>query len=413
MQPVVVILAGGSGTRFAPFVTNKTMWPIGGLPLIRHTINSVIQGGFRSIIVITNLSNDAYVRGIATQFDGAQIDAHLQKESNGMDDALNQIKDVLGNRSIFVVNGTDVLDVTLFRRVFSEIQSSPHLLVCGRHTDLHLPVGYYVVKDEKVIMTVEKPNPTERPSNVMRLVADYFQDASEFIRLFAQFSDATNSDNVYEQAQTILLQQYGAKLIMYDGPWAKLKYPHYVLDVMNIYLDSVKDGTFQRGSNIHPTAVIEGPVYIDPTARIEAYAVIKGPTYIGKNAIIGNHTLVRQSMIEEGTTVGFGSEVARSYVGPDCNLHHTFIGDSVLEKKVNMSWGSVTANLRLDSKTIRLTLANDTYHDTLRKKFGACIASNAFLGVGVSTMPGTVIGPFTNIPPHTVAKGIVIDNKTS
>ena len=413
MQPVVVILAGGAGTRFAPFVTNKTMWPIGGTPLIKHTIDAVILGGFRSILVVTNTSNDSYIRSLATTIDGVRIETHVQAEPKGMDDALIQVKDILGRQPIFVVNGIDMVDAALFKQVFDAIQSSPHLLVCGRHTEEHLPVGYYVLKDNKVIATVEKPTLSEKPSNIMRLGADYFHDASEFISLFGQFSDTPEKDSTYEQAQTVLLQKYGADLITYTGPWAKLKYPHYVLDVMNIYLRDIHVSDAPKGLNIHSTAVIDGAVYIDPTAKIEAYAVIKGPSYIGRNVIVGNHTLIRQSMIEEGSTIGFGSEVARSYVGPGCSLHHTFVGDSVLESKVNMSWGTVTANLRLDSKTIRISLPNGTIFDTLRNKLGACIAANAFLGVGVSTMPGTIVGSNINIAPHTVLKGFLagVDNK--
>lgn len=413
MQPVVVILAGGAGTRFAPFVTNKTMWPIGGTPLIKHTIDAVIQGGFRSILVVTNASNDSYIRGLATTIDGVRIETHVQAEPKGMDDALIQIKDILGRQPIFVVNGIDMVDAALFKQIFDAIQSSPHLLVCGRHTEEHLPVGYYVLKDNKVIATVEKPTLSEKPSDIIRLVADYFQDASEFISLFELFSNTPEKDSVYEQAQTVLLQKYGADLITYTGLWSKLKYPHYVLDVMNIYLHGIRVSKDSQNTNIHPTAVIDGAVYIDPTAKIEAYAVIKGPSYIGRNVIVGNHTLIRQSMIEEGSTIGFGSEVARSYVGPGCSLHHTFVGDSVLESKVNMSWGTVTANLRLDSKTIRISLPNGTIFDTLRNKLGACIAANAFLGVGVSTMPGTIVGTNINIAPHTVVKGLLasVDNK--
>ncbi len=413
MQPVVVILAGGAGTRFAPFVTNKTMWMIGGVPLIKHTIDAVIQGGFRSILVVTNTSNDSYIRSLATRTDGVRIETQIQAEPKGMDDALLQVKDALGSKAIFVVNGIDMVEASMFKQLFDAVQSSPRLLVCGRQTSEYLPVGYYVLKDNKVVKTVEKPTRSEKPSDVMRLVADYFHDASEFISLFKQFSNTPEKDSTYEQAQTVLLQKYGADLITYTGPWSKLKYPHYVLDVMNIYLHGVHVSKDIQNSNIHATAVIDGAIYIDPTAKIEAYAVIKGPAYIGKNVIVGNHTLVRQSMIEEGTTVGFGSEVARSYVGPGCNLHHTFVGDSILESKVNMSWGTVTANLRLDGKSIRISLPNGTVYDTLRNKLGACIAANAFLGVGVSTMPGTIIGANTNIPPHTVVKGLLAgtDNK--
>ncbi|NDG63436.1 MAG: hypothetical protein EBY29_08220 [Planctomycetes bacterium] len=153
---------------------------------------------------------------------------------------------------------------------------------------------------------------------------------------------------------------------------------------------------------IHPTAIIDGDVVIHPTAKIEAHAVIKGPAYIGKDVVIGNLCLVRQSTIEEGTTVGFGSEVARSYVGPRCNLHHTFVGDSVLESEVNMSWGTVTANLRLDKKTVRITLPSGQVVDSLKEKLGALIAKGSFLGVQVSTMPGTLIAAGTKISPATV-----------
>jgi glucose-1-phosphate thymidylyltransferase len=413
MQPVVVILAGGAGTRFAPFVTNKTMWTIGGIPLIKYTIDAVVKAGFNSILVVTNASNDSYINSLSPELNGVHIETHIQAEPKGMDDALMQVKDILGNKPIFVVNGIDMVDTTLFKLAFDAIQSFPRLLVCGRQTDEYLPVGYYVLKDDKVVRTVEKPSLSEKPSNIIRLVADYFHDASEFISLFGQFSDTPEKDSTYEQAQTVLLQKYGADLITYTGPWAKLKYPHYVLDVMNIYLHGVHVSKDIQNSNIHATAVIDGAVYIDPTAKIEAYAVIKGPSYIGRNVIVGNHSLIRQSMIEEGSTIGFGSEVARSYVGPGCNLHHTFVGDSVLESKVNLSWGTVTANLRLDSKTIRISLPNGTIFDTLRNKLGACIAANAFLGVGVSTMPGTIVGSNINIAPHTVVKGLLAgtDNK--
>ncbi len=406
MQPVVVILAGGVGTRFAPFVTNKTMWPIGGHPLIKHTIDAVIRGGFRSIIVVTSTHNDSYITSYAAQLVDIKLETRIQHSPKGMDDALFGIKDELGNRPILVVNGVDLVDSSLFSSVFAAIATSPKLLVCGLETDQYLPVGYYVIKGDKVVETIEKPAPKDKPSNIMRLVVDYFSDASEFIALFGQFHNTSEKDSTYEQAQTVLLKKYGAQLILYKGTWSKLKYQHYVLDVMNTYLSSISDPKTVRSDHIHPSAIIDGSVIIDPSARIDAYAVVKGPAYIGKNVIIGNHCLVRQSMIEEGTTIGFGSEVARSYIGPQCNLHHAFVGDSVLERDVNMSWGSVTANLRLDKKSVRITLPNGTALDTQREKLGACIAAHAFLGVGVSTMPGTTIGPHAHIPPHTLVKGV-------
>jgi hypothetical protein len=79
-----------------------------------------------------------------------------------------------------------------------------------------------------------------------------------------------------------------------------------------------------------------------------------------------------------------------------------FVGDSVLESDVNMSWGTVTANLRLDKKTVRITLPSGQVVDSLKEKLGALIAKGSFLGVQVSTMPGTLISQDTKISPATV-----------
>ena len=79
-----------------------------------------------------------------------------------------------------------------------------------------------------------------------------------------------------------------------------------------------------RSANISQHALIEGNVYIDEDAHVDAYAVIKGPAYIGRGVRIGNHALVRQSCVEEGSVIGYGSEIARSYIGPNCMIHHNF-----------------------------------------------------------------------------------------
>ncbi|MDP4011652.1 MAG: hypothetical protein Q8P72_05510, partial [Candidatus Roizmanbacteria bacterium] len=138
----------------------------------------------------------------------------------------------------------------------------------------------------------------------------------------------------------------------------------------------------------------------------------KGPAYIGRGVKIGNHALVRQSSIEEGSVVGFGSEVVRSYVGPGCMLHHNFVGDCVLESNVNPSWGTTFANWRLDNNDIR-TKIEDEEIDSGRKKIGAIVADGAFLGVNCSVMPGVTIGANAKIYPgklvtSAVSKGEIL-----
>ncbi|MBP6994323.1 NTP transferase domain-containing protein [Candidatus Woesebacteria bacterium] len=403
MKPTAVILAGGQGTRFVPFSTNKTMWPICGKLALEHTLDMVRSAGIERIIVVANKQNEKYLQ--TYQSTSPNLVYRLQDEALGMYDALYSIADLIGKTPIIVLNSIDFIEINLIKNVLARIEKEhPHLLVCGMKVGKYVPsMGYYELKNGKVTGVVEKPAEGNQPSDVIRLVFDYFADPAEYIALFETFTDPSDRDQRYENAQDVLLKKYGAD-IEYSSYWSKLKFPFNVLDVMNTMFDHRIEKFVHPTAQVAPLAVVEGKVYIDEGARIEAYAVIKGPAYIGRNALIGNHTLVRQSTIEADATVGFGTEVARSYVGPGCQLHHTFVGDSVLEKDVNMSWGTVTTNLRLDRKPVRCKLPDGSYVPTGKDKLGALIAQGSFLGSNASTMPGVCIPAQTNIHPGSVVK---------
>lgn len=379
------------------------MWPICGKTALQHTLEMVHSAGLDRIVVVANKQNEKFLQ--TYQSTSPNLVYRLQDEALGMYDALNSIADLIGKSPILVLNSIDFIEINLIKKVVARIDKErPRLLVCGMKVKQYVPsLGYYELKNGKVVGVVEKPDEGRQPSDIIRLVFDYFEDPVEYIALFDKLKNPNDKDQKYELAQDILLKKYGAD-IEYSSYWSKLKFPFNVLDVMNTMFDHRIDSFVHPSAQVSPLAVVDGKVYIDEGARIEAYAVIKGPAYIGRNTLVGNHSLVRHSMIEEGTTVGFGTEVARSYVGPGCQLHHTFVGDSVLEKDVNMSWGTVTTNLRFDRKPVRCKLPNGSYVPTTKDKLGALIAQGSFVGSNASTMPGVCIPAQTNIHPGSVVK---------
>lgn len=408
--PLVVILAGGEGKNFAPFVTNKLMWPFFGKPFVTTTVDKLREAGLTDIIAVTSDATDEYCRllGLRTV---------IQKEPKGMDDAVSQVREITKGRSMLVVNGDDMLDVSFFTDILQTIETTnPDLCVAGFETKELLPLGYYDVDGDHVVSIVEKPTADTKPSNYASLVGDYFKNADElFAQLDLVVTDESTQDMRYELAKSVLMKTHKTPLVEYTGYWRKLKYPHHVLDVSKLYLEHMLSPLIEKmnGNNncyIHPTATVsplasvDATVYIDEGAKVDEYAIIKGPTYIGRGTRVGSHTLVRQSIVEKNSTVGFGSEVARSYVGPHCDIHHAYIGDSVLEGSVNMSWGSVTANVRLDKKSVRVKLPSGKVVDTERGKLGALIASGSFIGVNASTMPGAVLAPNSKVLPHSTMR---------
>jgi bifunctional UDP-N-acetylglucosamine pyrophosphorylase/glucosamine-1-phosphate N-acetyltransferase len=101
-------------------------------------------------------------------------------------------------------------------------------------------------------------------------------------------------------------------------------------------------------------------------------------------------------MVGSGSEVGYSTEVARSYVGAYCELHTNYVGDSVLSEGVHMGSGAVTANLRLDYRSVPVQVTSSSGEirrvDTRREKLGVIAGSYSQMGINASIMPGQRIG---------------------
>ena len=167
---------------------------------------------------------------------------------------------------------------------------------------------------------------------------------------------------------------------------------------------------------IHPTAevskwaIIEDSVYIDSEARIFRNAVVKGPAYIGKNVIIGDHTLIRESIVEENSIIGCCMEVARSIVEKNAETHSGYLGDSFIDQNTHLGAGFISANLRFDRKNIWVSTKSGKV-DSEMNKLGAIIGEKTEIGVHVAVMPGKLIGKNVIIGPGTIVFKNIDDNK--
>ncbi len=404
-KPLVVILAGGEGKNFYPVTVNKTLLPVLGKPLLQHTIEMVEQSGFPRALIVTNTQNEEWLS--TYQPFNITLQTHVQQNVTGMGQAILEIEKEIGDQPVMIMNAVDMIDPAFLKQLYRESLDS-YAFVTGMKVKTHFPGGYLRVQGNKALEIVEKPEKGTEPSDLVNLVFHYFSEPHRFIDAIKKA--AQNDDHNYEQALSQLMTERDIKVIPYSGYWQKLKYSYHILDMVELLLNYRIKNHIARSAYVSKHAVIEGDVYIDEDARIESFAVIKGPAYIGRNVVIGNHVLVRQSVIEEGSVIGFGSEVARSYVGPRCMLHQNFIGDSVLEREINTSWGTTTGNLRLDGKSIAVKLPHGSVA-TERTKLGAIIARGAFFGINCSLMPGVTVGEKAHIYPGKVVFGSVAEHE--
>jgi NDP-sugar pyrophosphorylase family protein len=293
--------------------------------------------------------------------------------------------------SLYVTQAQDVVEPGLHQAMLARFQEErPDGLIAATRVDTYFPGGYLTLKDGRVTSIVEKPGAGREPSDLVNLVAHVFRSAAALFSALEKVSGAADAtDDAYERALSLLMQRERFAAVIYDGSWCALKYPWHVLDVMDLLLERWTAGVESPGAAYEQR---EPGVFVGRDVRIFPGAYVVAPALLGHGAVLGHGSLVRGSIIGNGSVVGFGSEVARSYLAEHVELHHNYVGDSVLDHGAAMGYGAVTANYRLDSKTVPMLVAGRRF-DSGRLKLGAVMGAGARLGVNTSTMPGVKLGP--------------------
>ncbi len=406
----VIVLAGGEGKRMWPIVTEKCLIPFLGKPLIYYTLSKLKDSiNFDEIIIVAKSSSQEEISNIALSL-GLKFKIAIQNNSKGMADAIISAKHFIKDE-ILIVNAEDVLEEKIYQDVVTlASESTSDVVLPGLKVDKYFPGGYLKIEGEKVTEIVEKPGEGNEPSDMVKLVVDYFKDGQTLVNLLENVQ--TENDDVYEVALSKLIED-GAdvKFSKYDGVWIPLKYPWHILDITGYFLGSIEQ-QISPEAKVSDKADISGKVVIEEGAKIFEGAVIKGSCYIGKNVIVGNNSMVRESNLEAGCVTGFNSDITRSYIGANSWFHTNYIGDSVLEGDFGMGSGAVLANLRLDDHTIRIAPpAGGEKLDTGRTKLGTIAGKGSRVGVNASIMPGVRVGANSLVGPGVTLYKDVEDNK--
>ena len=404
----VIILAGGEGKRMWPIKQEKHLLPFLGQPLIAHTLKRLVDGiNFDEMVLVTKESSKDQISQIASDL-GIKFKIAIQNQPKGMADAVLSAKKYLDGE-VLIINAEDILEEKAYQDVLTTASDTQaDVVLAGLKVDKYFPGGYLKVKGDRVEGIVEKPGEGNQPSNLVRLVVDYFRDGQKLLSVLE--NTQSDKDDVYEVAlDKMIKDNLDVRFTKYEGAWVPLKYPWHVLDVTAYLLESIEQQISPK-AKISDKAVIEGKVVIEEGVKVFEGAVIKGPSYIGKNVIVGNNTMIRESDLEEGVVTGFNSDITRSYIGSNSWFHTNYIGDSVIEGDFGMGSGAVLANLRLDDHTIRVKI-EDKVVDSGRHKLGLIVGKGSRVGVNAAIMPGVKVGSNCLVGPGVTLYDDVPDNK--
>ena len=376
----------------------------GAKPLFFLLLENAQKGGLENFIIVANEGNkDAIASWIEKENFPAQITTQKnlsEGQAGGIRDGLELVPD---DEAVSILGGNDYIEPSAYADVLAVGETCDGALL-GKQVTEYFPGGYMVIDGENTIQNIqEKPGEGNEPSDMVNIIAHYVHRAGVLKDVFAQ--EKTLTDGVYEENILAALFLAGTyKAVPYDGIWQAVKYPFHVLNLMNILL-AQQETSIHPSANIAKTAVLNGEgIVIEEGVKIYDHACIQGPCFIGRNTIVGNNTLVRGSFINADCCIGFQTEVARSFLAPGVTTHMAYVGDSVLGEKVNMGAYSVTTNLRLDQKTVRVQIKDDFRVDSHKAKLGAFIGAGAQIGSHAMLMPGCKISDGDFIMPGSITR---------
>lgn len=386
-----IILAAGIGKRMKPIQKDKCLLKFLGKELILHHVETLEKCGVNEFIIICNPRSVVRVKELV----GDKAEYVVQDEANGMADALLSIKNP--PNEALIVGISDIFEQSAYENILSKKEGDAVILGC--RVKEYFPGGYLTTEGENVKDIVEKPGKGNEPSDLVNIVVHLHRKFDKLMEYMK--STKSDSDDVYELSMKKMMKDgIDFRYVSYDGKWIPLKYPWHTLDVMKFFLENI-EGRISESAEISSNATIGKNVVIEDGVRIFENAVINGPCYIGKNSIIGNNSLVRGSMISENCIIGFGSEVARSYIGEKTTIHMSYVGDSIIMDNSNFAAGTVTGNWRFDSQPIKINVGGESI-STGKEKFGCIAGENCKTGINVSIMPGKKIGANSIVGPGVV-----------
>ncbi len=407
-----VILAAGDSTRMLPLSANlpKHLLPVGGKPLIFHTLEALSEGGIEETLVIYGYHGDALREAIDTQdWSGMNVSYVEQRERKGTAHAVGHARDFVGSDSFLLIHGDVLAGPGMFR----------YLMKFHRERKFGLTISLYPVDEpsafgivstdgDRAVELVEKPAPGEAPGNLANagiyIATDAIWDAID--------ETGPSERGEYEITDSIrrLMRAGRVGAFRVQTWWIDVGRPWDILKANRLLLNDISDridGTVEEG------AILKGPVIVEKGATVRSGAYIQGPAYIGQGSVIGPNCYIRPHTALCGRVkIGNAVEIKNCVIMDGTNVSHlSYVGDSVIGRNVNFGAGTITANLRHDGRNIRATLKGKRV-DSGRRKLGVIVGDDVRFGIGTSIGPGVIVhqGARTtmgvivsrDIPPYTM-----------
>ncbi|MFA5369467.1 MAG: NTP transferase domain-containing protein [Candidatus Omnitrophota bacterium] len=409
-QVVAVILAAGKGTRMRSD-TPKALCELAGRKMIEFLLDICRSAGTARTIVVGGYGIDALKKFL----NGSDAEVIRQKRLLGSADAVKQAAARLkGFSGIVLVLYADTpllkastirrmvkahvsknADLTLLTAVVEDAKqygriirdNNGYIRGVSEFTEsgdadpslsLEINVGAYCFDAKKLFSGLNSINRNAKKNEYYLTDIVEFFYKNKFKLQACKVNDneeavGVNSKDDLSVADEILRRRVFERL-------AKGRVT--IIDRSSVYIsDNVRVG---RGTIIYPFVVIEKDVRIGPDCKIGPFANLRKGTVLKKGSQVGNFVEVTRSIIGENSRV----------------KHHSYIGDTLIGKYVNIGAGTITANYDGKAKN------NTIIEDSAFIGSGTILVAPVKIGRRAVTGAGSVVTKGRDVASGTIVTGV-------
>ena len=397
-QKFGIILAAGKGTRMKSALY-KVMHPVCGKPMVEHVVDQVEKTGATEIVAIVGHGAEMVQNHL-----GDRVSYAVQAEQLGTGHAVLQAESLLKGKegtTIVICGDTPLLTSETLSALMEE-----HERTGAKATILTAiaedPTGYgRVIRDAdgSVLKNVEQKDATPEEALVQEINTGTYCFDNEALFDALSKVGTNNAQGEYYLTDIIeILKEEGHTVAAYQTD--DFEESMGVND--RIALAKANEIMRKRINQMHmvngvsfvdsATTYIDAGVEIGPDTLIEAGVQIQGNTVIGSDCVIGSHSKIVDSRIEDhvviensviesshvkkhadvgpyahlrpkaeiGENVHIGNfvEVKNAQIGKGTKVGHlTYVGDATLGEEINVGCGVVFVNY--DGKNKHHTTVGD------------------------------------------------------
>ena len=383
-----IVLAAGKGTRMKTRRA-KVLHPVCGRPMVYFPVKRALEAGADPVVVVVGHQGDEVERSLRASLPGAPLRFARQERQLGTAHAVLAAKASLRGYTgpVMILSGDTPLLTTSTLASVVDARTAPQSLAFAT-MDLENPKGYGRVvhaPGKGPALIVEEKDATPQERQIREVNAGLYVADAGFLWSTLSRVDAKNAQREFYLTDLVALAA--------DGPGAVAVRvspveAQGVNDLEDLSL-ATRAMTRRIASSLMKSGVtLEDPerfdadegVEVGPDTVIEPSVRLRGTTRIGGGCVIGQGSILLDTVVGDGATILPYSHFDRASVGDGCRVgpfarlrpeatlaegvhvgnfvelkktsmgkrskanHLTYLGDATIGADVNVGCGTITCN---------------------------------------------------------------------